>query len=71
LFALSWYYLWFHAIGKTIMPLVTLLHIERSTVFGHVISRRVGRAVSRLSFQRPIAPEEPEAPLPPEAPPLA
>ena len=37
LFALVWYYLWFHIIGKTAMPLVTLLHPERPTVFGHVI----------------------------------
>jgi hypothetical protein len=37
LFALGWYYFFFHSIGKTIMPLVALLHSERPTVFGHVI----------------------------------
>jgi len=37
LLALGWYYLFFHAIGKTLMPLVALLHSERPTVFGHVI----------------------------------
>jgi len=37
LFAVSWYYVWFHAIGKTAMPLVALLHSERPTLFGHVI----------------------------------
>jgi hypothetical protein len=37
LFALGWYYFFFHAIGKTVMPLVALLHSELPTVFGHVI----------------------------------
>lgn len=37
LFAVWWYYLWFHTIGRTAMPLVTLLHSERPTLFGHVI----------------------------------
>jgi len=37
LVAVWWYYLWFHTIGKTAMPLVTLLHSERPTLFGHVI----------------------------------
>jgi hypothetical protein len=37
LLALGWYYFFFHAIGKTVMPLVALLHSERPTVFGHVI----------------------------------
>jgi hypothetical protein len=37
LFAVSWYYVWFQNIGKAAMPLVTLLHSERSTLFGHVI----------------------------------
>jgi len=37
LFAVWWYYLCFQTIGKTAMPLVTLLHSERPTLFGHVI----------------------------------
>ena len=37
LFAVCWYYLWFQTIGKTAMPLVTRLHSERPTLFGHVI----------------------------------
>jgi hypothetical protein len=37
LVALGWYYFFFHAVGKTVMPLVALLHSERPTVFGHVI----------------------------------
>ncbi len=35
--ALGWYCLWFRALGQTVMPLVWLLHAERSTAFGHVI----------------------------------
>jgi hypothetical protein len=35
--AVGWYYLCFQTIGKTAMPLVTLLHSERPTLFGHVI----------------------------------
>jgi hypothetical protein len=37
LFSLGWYCLWFRALGQTMMPLVWLLHAERSTAFGHVI----------------------------------
>jgi hypothetical protein len=37
LFSVWWYYLWFQTVGKTAMPLVTLLHSERPTLFGHVI----------------------------------
>jgi hypothetical protein len=60
LFALGWYYFFFHAIGKTVMPLVTLLHSERPTVFGHVI---YGGLVARFhSFlprlEQPAAPEK-------------
>ena len=35
--SVGWYYLWFRALGKPLMPLVWLLHAENSTVFGHVI----------------------------------
>jgi len=61
-FALSWHYLWFHAIGKTVMPLVAMLHIERATVFGHVI---FGALTARFPAYLNSAPS------PPEAPPLA
>lgn len=37
LFAVCWYYLFFQTLGKTLMPLVALLHSERPTLFGHVI----------------------------------
>jgi hypothetical protein len=36
-FAIGWYYLSFHLIWKSIMPLVALLHVERSTVLGHLV----------------------------------
>ena len=37
LYSVGWYYLWFRGLGQTLMPLVWLLHAERSTVFGHVV----------------------------------
>jgi hypothetical protein len=36
-FAIAWYYLSFHLIWKSIMPLVALLHVERYTVLGHLV----------------------------------
>jgi len=36
-FAVAWYYVSFHLIWKSIMPLVALLHVERSTVLGHLV----------------------------------
>jgi len=35
--ALAWYYLTFRVIWRSILPLVALLHVERTTAFGHVI----------------------------------
>ena len=67
-FALSWHYLWFHALGKTVMPLVTQLHIERPTVFGHVIfGAFTARFPAYLSGTR--LPDR-EIRLEPEGPPL-
>jgi len=37
LIAIGWYWLWFRALGPTVMPLVWMLHSERSVTFGHVI----------------------------------
>jgi len=37
LVALAWYWLWFRALGRTVMPLVWMLHSERSVTFGHVL----------------------------------
>ena len=66
LFALGWYYLWFHAIGKTVMPLVALLHSERPTVFGHVI---YGGLLARFHsyLPRPEQPAASETPIDSEA----
>ena len=37
LFSVGWYYLWFRALGQSVIPLDWLLHAEKSTAFGHVI----------------------------------
>ena len=37
LWSVGWYALIFRALGRTLMPLVWLLHAENSTAFGHVI----------------------------------
>lgn len=36
-FALAWYYLTFRLLWKSVLPLVALLHVERTTAFGHLI----------------------------------
>ncbi len=36
-FGLGWYYLSFRLLWKGMMPLVALLHAERSTVLGHLV----------------------------------
>jgi len=37
LVAVGWYWLWFRALGQSVMPLVWLLHSERPMAFGHVL----------------------------------
>jgi hypothetical protein len=37
LFSLAWYWLWFRFLALHAMPLVWLLHPEKSTQFGHVV----------------------------------
>lgn len=37
LFAMAWYWLWFRLVALRAMPLLWLLHAEKSTQFGHVI----------------------------------
>ena len=37
LVSMSWYYLWFRALGQSAMPLVWLLHDESGTILGHVV----------------------------------
>jgi hypothetical protein len=36
-FAMAWYYISFRVLWRSVMPLVALLHVERSTLFGHLI----------------------------------
>jgi hypothetical protein len=36
-FALGWYYLAYHGIWKSAIPLLARLHVERITVVGHMI----------------------------------
>ncbi len=72
-FSLGWYYLWFRALGQTVMPLVWLLHAERSTAFGHLI---FGGLIARFpaylpaeTLPPPTSPASPEneAPVEPGA----
>jgi hypothetical protein len=35
--AVGWYYLSFRLLWRSLMPLVALLHVERATVFGHLL----------------------------------
>jgi hypothetical protein len=37
LVAVGWYYFSFHLVWRAVSPLVTLLHAEQPTLFGHVI----------------------------------
>jgi hypothetical protein len=59
--AISWYYLSFRLLWKLVMPLVALLHIERTTMLGHLL---YGVLLGRFPIYLP----EPAAP--PEAPPV-
>src|SRR4051794_31778047 len=49
LFALVWYYVSFRLLWKSIIPLAALLHVERTTAFGHLLYGAVlGGYPSRL-----------------------
>jgi hypothetical protein len=37
IFALSWYYLSFHLMFKFALPLVAMLHVEHTTIVGHLL----------------------------------
>jgi hypothetical protein len=66
-FAVAWYYVSFHLIWKSVLPLVALLHVERSTVMGHLI---YGAILGRYPAYLPAAatPEAPPAEGPTPAP---
>ena len=54
-FALGWYYLSFHLLWKSLLPLVALLHPERATVLGHLVyGTFLGRFPAHLP--RPVQP---------------
>jgi hypothetical protein len=54
LFGIAWYYLSFHLIWKRILPLVALLHVERSTAMGHLVYGTIlGRYPAYLAAPAP------------------
>jgi hypothetical protein len=62
-FALGWFYISFHVIWKSAMPLVYLLYSERPAVVGHLI---FGACIGRFPAHypqpaRPLEPSMPEA----------
>ncbi len=62
-FSMAWYYVSFRLLWKSVLPLVALLHVERSTAFGHLIYGAVlGSYPSHL--KRPESAEARGAPLP-------
>jgi len=49
IFAVGWYYVSFRVIWNSLMPLIALLHVERTTAFGHLIYGAIlGRYPSAL-----------------------
>jgi hypothetical protein len=49
IFAVGWYYVSFKVIWNSLMPLIALLHVERTTAFGHLIYGAIlGRYPSAL-----------------------
>ncbi len=63
-YSVGWYYLWFRGLGQTLMPLVWLLHAERSTLLGHVL---FGVLLARFPAFVPAERMEPRRPCLPAA----
>ena len=65
-FALAWYYLSFHGIWKSVIPLVARLHVERATVLGHLlygtVLARYPVYLERWEQPAPSAEAEPQPP---------
>ena len=61
LVALAWYLLWFRVLGKSLMPLVWLLHAERPMVFAHVL---FGVMLARFPVYIHSAQPKPATPVP-------
>jgi len=56
-FSLGWYYLSFHVLFRSILPLVFLLHTERPMVLGHLV---YGTLLSRFqNYLRPPSADKP------------
>ena len=68
LFGIGWYYVSFHLIWKAIAPLVTLLHVERTTLWGHAF---YGAMLGRYPVYAAKLTAEPPKPAPAAAEPLA
>jgi hypothetical protein len=66
-FAIAWYYFSFRWSFKLVLPLVALLHVERTTLVGHLIyGTMLGRYPLYVHWLMhptpPVAPETPTAP---------
>ena len=60
LFSLGWFYISFHVLWKSAMPLVYLLYPDRSTVAGHLIfGACIGRFPAHFPGQRANRPRQP------------
>jgi hypothetical protein len=60
LVSVGWYWVWFRALGQSLMPLVWLLHAENSTAFGHVL---FGALIARFPAYLPkLSPAVSDAP---------
>jgi hypothetical protein len=66
LFSLGWFYISFHVLWKSAMPLVYLLYPDRPTVVGHLI---FGACIGRFPAHYPGRTSKPAAPDPLESPP--
>src|SRR5580704_2193052 len=67
LFSLVWFYISFHVIWKSAMPLVYLLYPDRPTVVGHLIfGVCIGRFPAHYPGQTKPAAPDPMEPAPPE-----
>jgi hypothetical protein len=64
LFSLGWFYVSFHLLWKSVMPLVYLLYPDRATVVGHLI---FGVCIGRFPAHYPGQASKPAAPDPVEA----
>ncbi len=68
IFALAWYYASFHGLWEALSPLIGRLHVERSTVLGHLIyGTFLSRFPAYLDAARPAVESQPQPQLQPES----